>query len=154
MKISFLLPRNFRFVGIFFLILGVTIGVARFKFGFKPDMLDFKMFAIYSSYLESKYMELVRNNLGEELTGLLILTGLFFVAFSRELEESEITRTLRLKAFMLSAYVNYFYLLTALFFTFGFAFVYALMLYLGFNLLSFIITFRILFWINQTKGND
>jgi hypothetical protein len=138
-------------VGIFFLILGFIIGVARFKFGFKPDLLDFKMFAFYSSYLESKYMELVRNNLGEELTGFFIVTGLFFIAFAQEAEESELTKTLRLKAFFLAAYLNFFYLLTALFFTFGFAFVYALMVYMGFNLLSFIVSFRILYWMNQTK---
>ena len=150
-KTNFLLPRNFRFVGIFFLIVGFILGIARFKYGFKPDLLDFKMFAFYSSYIESKYMEIVRNNMGEELTGFFIVTGLFFIAFAREAEESELTQMLRLKAFFLAAYLNFFFLLFALFFTFGFAFVYALMANMGFGLLTFIVSFRILYWINRSK---
>jgi hypothetical protein len=151
MKINFLLPRNFRFVGIFFLIIGFIFGVARFKYGFKPDLLDFKMFALYSSYIESKYMQIVRNNLGEELTGFLILTGLFFIAFASESEESEMTKMLRLKAFFLAAYLNFAFLLIALFFTFGFAFVYALMVNMGFGFLAFIVSFRVLCWLNRSK---
>jgi len=148
------MPRNFRFVGIFFLIIGFIFGVARFKYGFKPNLLDFKMFAFYSSYIESKYMEIVKNNLGEELTGFFIVTGLFFIAFAREAEESEITKMLRLKAFFLAAYLNFFFLLIALFFTFGFAFVYALMVNMGFGLLAFIVSFRILRWLNQSKETN
>jgi len=148
------MPRNFRFVGIFFLIIGFIFGVARFKYGFKPNLLDFKMFAFYSSYIESKYMEIVKNNLGEELTGFFIVTGLFFIAFAREAEESEITKILRLKAFFLAAYLNFFFLLIALFFTFGFAFVYALMVNMGFGLLAFIVSFRILRWLNQSKETN
>jgi hypothetical protein len=153
-KITYLLPRNFRFVGIFFLIIGIIIGVARFKFGFKPDALDLKMFAFYSSFIESKYMEIVKNNLGEELTGLFIISGLFFIAFARENEEFEATNILRLKAFFLSAYSNFFFLLFAFFFTFGFAFIYMLMLNIGFGLLAYIVSFRILLWISKSKKPD
>jgi hypothetical protein len=136
-------------VGIFFLIIGFIFGVARFKYGFKPDLLDFKMFAFYSSYIEAKYMEIIRNNLGEEITGLFIITGLFLIAFARETEESEMTNKLRLKAFFLAAYLNFFFLLIALFFTFGFAFVYLLMANMGFGLIAYIVSFRILMQIQK-----
>jgi hypothetical protein len=136
-------------VGIFFLIIGCIFGVARFKYGFKPDLLDFKMFAFYSSYIEAKYMEIIRNNLGEEITGLFIITGLFLIAFARETEESEMTNKLRLKAFFLAAYLNFFFLLIALFFTFGFAFVYLLMANMGFGLIAYIVSFRILMQIQK-----
>lgn len=153
-KTIFLLPRNFRFVGIFFLVLGFLIGIARFKYGFKPDSLDLKVFAFFSSYLESKYMEIINNNLCEELTGFFLVTGLFLFAFSREKIEDETTDLLRLKAFFITAYLNFLFLLGSLFFTFGFAFIYMLMVNMGFFLLVFILTFRVLMMLKQVRAAD
>lgn len=146
------MPRNFRFVGIIFFILGILIGIARFKYGFKPHSLDLKMFAIYSSYLESRYMEIIGNNSGEELTGFLLITGLFFIAFARERIEDDQMNFLRLKAFFISAYLNFSFLLVALLFTFGFAFVYMLMVNMGFFLSIYIISFRILILLRRARS--
>jgi hypothetical protein len=148
------MPRNFRFVGIIFFILGVLLGIARFKYGFKPDSLDLKMFAFYSSYLESKYMEIIGNNMCEEITGFLMLSGLFLFAFSREAEENNQMNTLRLKSFFITAYLNFLFLLTALLFTYGFAFVYMMMVNLGFGLLVYIIVFQTLRFRNRSKQSD
>ena len=142
-KFSFLLPRNFRFVGIFFLIVGFLLGIARFKYGFKPDSLDMKMFAFYSSYLESKYMEITSNNLAEEIAGFFLIVGLFLIAFSREKTENSRYMDFRLKSFFIAAYLNFLFLLFSLFFTFGFAFIYMLMINMGFGLLTYFITFQI-----------
>jgi hypothetical protein len=142
-KFSFLLPRNFRFVGIFFCVLGFLLGIARFKYGFKPDSLDLKMFAFYSSYLESKYMEIVSNNMAEEITGFFLLTGLFLIAFSREKTEKSQYMDFRLKSFFIAAYLNFLFLIFSLLFTFGFAFIYMLMINMGFGLLTYFITFQI-----------
>jgi hypothetical protein len=143
-KITFLLPRSFRFVGILFFTLGIILGIARFRYGFKPDMLDMKIFAFYSSYLETKYMEFVRNNMSEEVTGFLLITGLFLIAFSRERIEIELMNRLRLKAFFIAAYLNFIFLLVSLFFTYGFAFVYMIVANMGFSILAYILVFQIL----------
>ena len=148
------MPRNFRFVGIIFFILGVLLGIARFKYGFKPDSLDLEMFAFYSSYLESKYMEIIRNNLCEEITGFLIFAGLFLIAFSREVEENYQMNALRLKSFFITAYLNFLFLLTTLFFTYGFAFVYMTMVNMCFGLLVYIIVFQTLKFRNRLKQSD
>ena len=153
-KPTYLLPRNFRFVGIIFFITGLLLGVARFKYGFKPDSLNLKTFAFYSSYLESKYMEIIRNNMCEEFTGLFLISGLFMFAFSREKEEKGQFNALRLKSFFIAAYLNFLFLLISLFFTYGFAFVYMLMVNMGFGLLAYIVTFRILASMNSEKGLD
>jgi len=150
-KQSILLPVNFRFVGILFFMAGLILGIARFHYGFKPELLNFKMFAFYSSYLENKYMEIIQNNLGEELTGFFMMTGLFMVAFSREKEENEQKDGLRLKSFFIAAYLNFLFLLAALFFTFGLAFVYMLMVNIGFGLLSYFISFQTLLFLSRSK---
>lgn len=146
------MPANFRFVGILFLIFGFIFGVARFKYGFKPEILDIKVFAFQSSYLQPKYMEIIRNNMGEELTSFFLLAGLFLMAFSREKNESEELNVFRLKAFFIAAYSNFLFLFVAVFFTYGFSFVYMLMLNMGFGLLVYIIAFqRMLFKSRSNK---
>lgn len=148
------MPRNLRFVGILFIILGLILGISRFYFGNKPDMLDMEMFAFSSSYLDTKYMEIVRNNLSEEFTGFFLVTGLFLIAFSREEEENEQKNRLRLRAFFITAYLNFIFLLLSLFFTFGFAFIYMLIANMGISLVIYIVVFRILLLQNHSiKSN-
>lgn len=150
-KMTFLLPRNFRFLGILFFIIGLILGIARFKYGFKPDALDLDTFAVYSSYLETKFMQVVRNNFGEEIAGILMVVGLFLMAFAREKTENELTSRLRLKSFFIAAYINFAFLLAAFLFTFGMAFVYMLMLNMGIGLLVFTGVFRFLLYLNPVE---
>lgn len=145
------MPANFRYVGILFFILGFIFGVARFKYGFKPEILDMKMFAFQSSYLQTKYLEFIGNNLGEELTSILLLTGLFLIAFSRERDESEEFNGFRLKAFFVSTYANFLFLIAAIFFTFGFSFVYMLMVNMGFGLMVYIVAFQRTLFKSRSK---
>lgn len=148
------MPRSFRFVGIFIFIGGLLLGVARFRYGWKPGILDLKMFAFYSSYLENKYLEFIGNNLAEEFTGLFLISGLFLMAFSREKNENERTNELRFKAFFLAYYLNFLFLLIALFFTFGFAFVYMLIVNMGVGLLFYLASFRILLFRDRAKSSN
>lgn len=141
-------------MGIVFFIIGLLLGIARFKFGIKPESLDFKMFAFYSFYLETKYMEFIGNNFSEEITGLLIVAGLFFMVFARERIETPITNLLRLKAFFISAYLCFAFIVFALLFTFGFAFIYLSFAYLGFGFITYLVTFRILVYKNRSKETD
>jgi hypothetical protein len=99
-------------------------------------------------------MEIVRNNMGEELTGFFLIAGLFIFAFAREVVEYEMTNSLRLKAFFIAAYLNFLFLLAAILFTYGFAFVYMLMANMGFGLMVYILTFRTLLWTNRAKPWD
>jgi phage shock protein PspC (stress-responsive transcriptional regulator) len=150
-KTAFLLPRNFRFVGIFFFIAGVIAGIARFYFGFKPKFLTIDFFALYSYYINEKFMQSVRNNFGEEITGFLIVTGLFMIAFAREKVENEQIGLIRLKAFFYSFYLNFIFLLLALLFTFGFAFIYLLMFNMVFGLVAYIVSFKIMLFMHYRK---
>ena len=51
-KTKFLLPAGFRFVGIIFFITGIVAGFFRFYLGVKPKLLNIKVFAVYSEYLD------------------------------------------------------------------------------------------------------
>jgi len=150
-KSSILLPRGFRPVGIVFALAGVILLLIRFYYGVKPELFNIKVFAVFSSYLESKYFEVVRNQMIEEFGGILLLTGLFLTAFSREREEEKWMDPLRLRSFFITAYINIVFLILAILFTFGFGFVYMIILNLLLWLVIYIITFRILLFLNRDR---
>lgn len=141
-KTRFLLPAKFRFVGIIFFIAGIITGFFRFYLGIKPKIFDARVFAVYSEYLDEKYMKLVNNNLGEEITLFLVLSGLFFIAFSKEKTEDEMIRNIRYHSFIISFYISFTFLLAATFFTFGFAFLYMLIIFSAIPMASYIVIFR------------
>ena len=148
---TFLMPRSFRFVGIIFFSLGLIIGLIRFYFGIKPEALEIKVFAFYSSYLQSKFMQFISNNMIEELTGFFLISGLFLIAFSRERKEEALMNTIRLKSFFISVYLNFLFLMVSLFVAYGLAFVYVLMFNMGVGLLAYIIAFRTLLFLNRSE---
>ncbi len=150
----FLLPQKFRTAGIVLVVIGIIWGYLRFWVGYKPDILSFKMFAVYSSYLETRYFKFVRNNLGEELTAFFLVVGTYFIAFAREKTETEVTRTLRVKSLFAAGYLNLLFLVASIWLTYGLAFVYMLMV----NLLSwplfYIVVFRILLFFSSRNNSS
>jgi hypothetical protein len=139
-------------VGIIFFIGGVVAGISRFYFGVKPKILNMKAFAFYSYYIDEKYLEIIKNNYGEEITGFLLITGLFLFAFSREKNEKDEYCFLRMKALAASFYLNFAFLLAALLFTYGFAFIYMLMFNMGFGLLAYITVFQVLLFRHRREN--
>jgi hypothetical protein len=147
MKISsYFMPKGIRPLGIIFLVLGLILIIIRYKFNYKPDFLDWKVFAIYSFYIEAKSFTIITHQMIEEIAGVLLVVGLFFIAFTREKVESEVLDALRLKAFFISAYLNLFYLLISILFFFGFGFVGTLVVFMVFWLVAYILVFRYLLY--------
>jgi len=143
-KFSYLLPRGFLPVGFVFTCLGIVLGVLRFYFGIKPDFFERHVYALYSYYLESKTLQVINNQLIEEITGLFLIIGLFLIAFTKEKYEHPHTNSIRLHAFFISIYLNTIFLIAAMIFTFGFAFVYMMMINMCLFMLIYIIIFRVL----------
>ena len=139
-------------MGIIFFMGGVAAGISRFYLGVKPKILNMKAFAFYSYYIDEKYLEIIKNNYGEEITGFLLITGLFLFAFSREKNEKDEYCILRMKALAASFYLNFAFLLAALLFTYGFAFMYMLMFNMGFGLLAYITVFQVLLFRHRREN--
>ena len=150
-KLSYLLPGSFRFVGFIFTIAGTILGIMRYYFGIKPDLFDQKVFAIYSVYLKTKTLKIESNQLIEEIAGVLLILGLFMIAFAREKNENPQISSMRLKAFFISFYVNTVFLIVSISFTFGLAFIYMMIINLASQLLIYIISFRIMVGIENNK---
>ena len=80
----------------------------------------------------------------EEIGGVLLITGLFFIAFSKEKVEPEILNQLRLRTFYISSYFNLIYILISILFFYGFGFVGALTFFAVGWLVIYILVFRYL----------
>ena len=123
---------------------GIFLFVLRYSFNYKPDFLDLKFFAIYIHYINAKYFTIITHQMIEEIGGVLLITGLFFIAFSKEKVESEILNQLRLRTFYISSYFNLIYILISILFFYGFGFVGALTFFAVGWLVIYILVFRYL----------
>lgn len=141
-KKDLLLPVVFRTIGSILLIPGIILYIIRFPLGKSVKYLNIKVFAIYSQYLDSNYFVWLEHNITQELCGIFLLTGLMFIAFSREKKESGFTRAFRIRSFILSFYFNCTFLIAALLFTYGIAFLEMIMFNMISGLLFYIIVFR------------
>ena len=139
-----MLPLRFRSFGFILIGIGLVLGLLRFNIGYKPEFLHQKVFAFFSLYLEPFYFKIIENQLLEEIAGLLLLFGLFFIAFSREQEENTRNNSLRLKAFFISTYIDFLFLVVSMFFTYGLGFIYMMIIHSFLFLVIYIISFRIL----------
>ena len=154
MQISkYLMPNKLRIFGIIFFMTGMLLLILKYQFNLKPDFLNLKVFAIYSFYIEAKVFTVITHQMLGDFAGILLLAGMFVVSFTREKDESAEVDELRLKAFLVGAYVNLAYLLIALLFFFGFGFVGALTLFMAVWLLAYLVTFRISLYRNKRKRN-
>lgn len=148
MVIRFLLPHKIKFVGIVLFLLGLVAAYLRFYIGLKPSYLTVPVFAVYSSFLETKTFQVIKNNVSEEITALLLLLGLFAINFSKEVIENEKVDSLRLFSFASSVLLNTMILIFCVLFIFGFAFVNVLM----FNMFSQLMIYQIIFRIHYIKN--
>jgi hypothetical protein len=140
---SLLLPSVFRLPGLILLAAGSVFGIMRFWFDIKPKFLHMKVYAIYSEYLGEKYFHFIRDNLSEELVGVLLVLGAWMVAFSRDKNETDEKAVLRSRAMYISAWLQMIFLLLSLVLTYGIAFIYMLMMYMLLFPATYFIIYRI-----------
>ena len=138
------MPNRLRILGVIFFTIGVILLILKYKFNYKPEFLNLKVFAIYSFYIEAKTFEMITHQMIADIAGIFLLTGLFILSFTKEKNESEAIDSLRLKAFILAAYVNLIYLLSSILFFFGFGFVGAITLYSIIWIAVYFLIFRFL----------
>lgn len=141
---NLLLPRGLRPLGIIFVVIGIILLILKYKFNIKPDFLDLKVFAFYSFYIEAKTFTMITHQMIADFGGIFLLTGLLFISFTKEKNESEVLDSLRLKAFILTSYINFLYLILSVLFFFGFGFVGAITLFTVVWLAVYLLIFRIL----------
>ncbi|MCX6282225.1 MAG: hypothetical protein NTU51_09720 [Bacteroidetes bacterium] len=149
-----LLPRFFRYIGIVFTLAGIVFTIIRFGYGIKPDFLETRVFVVYAAYLQTSEFRFITNNISEEICGITLLLGLFFLAFSRFRNETEAIWALRTKSFIYSLYTHSAMLLFCLIFIYGWGFLILMTANLFLFLSIYTIWFYILFFRSRYGANE
>lgn len=144
MKSNYLFPNQFKKIGWIVLIIGLALGVL---FLISPTCINFfniKVFAIAGQPIfgKSAIFSIYKNNILNELVGLFIMTGLLFIAFSKEKSEDEFISKIRLESLVWATYVNYVVLGLALLFIYDLKFLWVFVFNMFTILIFFIIHFN------------
>jgi hypothetical protein len=148
---DYLLPYKYKWVGAVLVFSGL-VGLVFFTwFDF---VLTLPVFAVFSSFFETKIFTTYWTNVSDELIMLSLLCGLFLMVFSKEKAESGILDKLRAKAFAKAILSNMCLLVLSIIFVYGKDFLAILLL----NLFSAFIFYLIYFFflkkkeLKQSKG--
>lgn len=141
-----LLPNRYKTIGIFLLPISL-IAAYFYYFGGKPGIFNLPVFAIVSSYLETRTMVMAQTNILDEVAVILFIISLIFIGFSSQKNENDVIIRIRMKSLIYSAYISSIIWIISIVLIFGWAifisssFVFILFLILNiliFNYLKFI----------------
>lgn len=142
---KYLLPHRFRWTGWILLAAGLAGLVLYQWFDFR---IMIPVFALFSSFLQTKYFTVVQTNAADEIILLLLLAGLFILSFTKEKNESDETEKIRYTALLLSFITNTAILVFSVLFFYGNGFLGILFL----NLFSpFILYLGFRWWLNRNR---
>ena len=144
MKLNYLFPNKYKKVGWLILIPSAIIGLTTLIFEFEPNSLDFNVPAIFIEELlgDKHFFGIVKNNILNEILGVLILLSSLLVAFSKEESEDEYISKIRLESLVWAVYFNYAILLISFVLIFDLAFLWVMIFNMFTILLFFIIRFN------------
>ncbi|MDP2424136.1 MAG: hypothetical protein U1C46_01245 [Bacteroidales bacterium] len=149
---KYLFPHYFKFIGLVLALAGAIFSYIRFGLGIKPDFLDTKVFAIHAVYFKTSYFTHISNNISEEIAGVFLLAGLFFIAFSKEKTESPHYWLLRLKALLIAVYLNTAIVFLAFIFIYGMSFAAVMVINLFGLLVFYNIAYFVLLYLNKRNS--
>ena len=139
-----LFPNGLKKIGWLLVAAGLALLVAYFTFDFRVSL---PVFAIVSVYFDTKLFAIFQTNVADELIMICLLAGLMLVAFSREKEESSQIERIRGLAMSRAAFYNGLFLLVAIVFFYGQAFIAALLL----NMCSLFVVYIVIFSYLKNK---
>ena len=144
MKTNYLLSHKFRRIGWILFIPALVLGILYLFWEIEIYLPDMKVFAIVTdeAFSSRKWFQLVETDIYNEILGVLLITGGIFVAFSKEKEEDERTRQIRMESLMWATYLNFSVLLFAILFIHGMPFLEVMVANLFTILIFFILRFH------------
>jgi uncharacterized membrane protein YfcA len=146
-----LIPYFFKWAGGIFFVLGSFLAYLRFGLEINPKIFECKVFAVYSAYFKTRWFSVIDNNVTEELCGVLVLSGLFLIAFSKEKSEKLIYREFRFKALVLSLFISTLISIFSFIFIYGTAFLAALAFIIFLPLVLYNLLFYYMLFRNKNK---
>jgi hypothetical protein len=143
-----LLPYRYKITGVVLVLCGLVMTVLYFTVNFRFEL---PVIALFSSYVETKFLTTFKTNFADELILLTLLTGFLLVSFSSEKNEEDYFARLRYKAIIRTVIINSAILLFSILFIYGGGFMGVVIMNIYTPFIIYIVTFRIL-KSNQRKS--
>jgi apolipoprotein N-acyltransferase len=100
-----LFPFLTKYLGLIFILCGLISGYLYF-YGGRPSFFNVKVFALVSSYLETRYFCIIKTNILDEIAAIFLVAGLTLLAFSKEKPEKREYMAVRFKSWVYSVYLS------------------------------------------------
>jgi len=146
MKSRFLFSHKYKPLGWFLFIIGSIFGVILLIYDFEFPSWEVNVFPLIgdSGFLSNgnPAFSWSKNDIVDEITGLLIIIGGILVAFSETDDEDEFISKIRMDSLIWATYVNYIVLIIAMLLVFDFAFFNVMIVNMFTILFFFIIRFH------------
>ena len=134
-------PFKAKFLGLTFMVLSMLFAYLYF-WGGKPEMFNIKIFAIVTTYLETRYFVFSQTNILDELAAILFISGIALISFSKEKNEKEHFEALRIMALIKAMYFTMAFWLLSFLLIYGIAiFIVSFLVFIVF-LLAYNLLFR------------
>ena len=144
MKTNYLLPNQFKKIGWILFIPGIILGSLFLISQSEPKFLNVTVCSIAKKAIfgDTVFFSLTKNNISDEIIGLLLIVGSLFIAFSKEKSEDEFISKIRLESLVWATYINYAILILAIIFIYDMSFFWVLVFNMFTILFFFIIRFN------------
>jgi len=110
--------------------------------GGKPEIFNVKIFAIVTTYLETRFFVVSQTNILDELAAILFISGIALISFSKEKNEKEHFEALRIMALIKAMYFTMAFWLLSFLLIYGIAiFIVSFLVFIVF-LLAYNLLFR------------
>ena len=149
-----LIPHYFKRVGGILLLFGSLLTYLWYGSEMNPKLFDCKVFAVYSAYFKTRWFAIIDNNIIEELCGIMILIGLFMIAFAREKDEIPHYIEIRFKALMISVILSTAMILFSFLFIYGTAFLAVMIFNTFLPLVLYILLFFFMLYKYKYENKD
>jgi len=136
-----LFPFKAKFLGLTFMVLSLPFAYLYF-WGGKPEIFNVKIFAIVTTYLETRFFVVSQTNILDELAAILFISGIALISFSKEKNEKEHFEALRIMALIKAMYFTMAFWLLSFLLIYGIAiFIVSFLVFIVF-LLAYNLLFR------------
>jgi hypothetical protein len=149
MEMKFLFPRKYRLIGWILVVPCAVIMVMTLYFDFSLPFLNYVSKSTHISLDPTFIWTVQSHNFTGDIAGVLLLTGLLMVAFSKEKIEDERTQRLRLESLLWAVYLNSVLIILAIILIYGNLFFSVMVYNICSTLVFFIARFR---WVMDKEA--
>jgi len=141
-----LLHHSLRYAGYFLIF--ISLGAAYlYHWGGRPAFFEVPVFAILTSYAETRWFVFAQTNALDEIAVISALLGLLFILFAKEKNEIPEMQMMRFRSLFLSSYITTILMIIAYITVYG----WPVFILISFSFIIFLLVSNIIFKMYITK---